>query len=90
MYPRTPKYIVVERKIRNAIKRGEIIDKLHGERDLAKEYEVSYMTIRKSIENLVNDNVLYKVPGRGTYVDNRNTARRFIQHVTSFLENRFK
>lgn len=64
----TPKYILVEEHIRNEIAQGSIIDKLPGERTLAKELGFSYMTIRKAIDNLVNEGVLFKVPTKGTFV----------------------
>ena len=43
-------------------------DKLPGERDLAIEFGVSYMTLRKAVDNLVAENLLYKIPTQGTYV----------------------
>jgi len=69
-----PKYIVVENKIRKAIRRRFFVDKLPGERVLAKTFEVSYMTLRKAIENLVAKGVLYKIPTQGTYVSNPETS----------------
>ncbi|MFT5219950.1 MAG: GntR family transcriptional regulator [Planctomycetota bacterium] len=83
-----PKYIIVENKIREAIKHQKIIDKLPGERVLAKEFEVSYMTIRKAVENLVTDHVLYKVPARGTYVKQRKTLKGMIRNISGYFENR--
>jgi DNA-binding GntR family transcriptional regulator len=49
----TPKYILVEKYIKDQIKKGDIIDRLPGERTLAKELGFSYMTVRKAVENLV-------------------------------------
>ena len=83
-----PKYIIVENKIREAIKHRKIVNKLPGERVLAKEFEVSYMTIRKAVENLATDHVLYKVPGRGTYVKQRRTLKGMIRNIGSFFETR--
>ena len=83
-----PKYIIVENKIRQAIKLRTIVDKLPGERVLAKEFEVSYMTVRKAVENLVSDHVLYKIPARGTYVKQRQTFKGMIRNISSFIENR--
>ena len=37
-----------------------------GERVIAKELGVSYMTARKAVESLVTKGVLYKVPKKGT------------------------
>lgn len=71
-----PKYILVEDHIRKAIKHNEMVDKLPGERTLAKELGFSYMTVRKAIENLVNEGILYKIPTKGAYVVDRRTLKR--------------
>lgn len=70
-----PKYKIVENKIRHAIVCQELTGKIAGERVLAKEYGVSYMTLRKAIDKLVAENYLYRVPTRGTYVNMLATAR---------------
>lgn len=69
-----PKYVVVENRIRQAIRQRLIIDKLPGERVLAKEFGVSYMTLRKAVENLVAAGVLYKVPQLGTFVNHQGSG----------------
>ena len=66
-----PKYILVEKRIRQAIRQRVIVDKLPGERVLAKEFGVSYMTLRKAVENLVATGVLYKIPQLGTFVNHQ-------------------
>lgn len=63
-----PKYVLVENRIKESIRRREITAKLPGERVLSRNFGFSYMTIRKAIENLVAQGLLYKVPARGTYV----------------------
>ena len=65
------KYIFVEYKLRESIKNMKVDTKLNGERKIAKELGISYMTVRKAVENLVADGVLYKIPKRGTYVADR-------------------
>ena len=82
-----PKYILVEEKIRQAIKNREIVDKLPGERTLAKEFGFSYMTIRKAISNLVAEGILYKIPTRGAFVTNRKTAKKKTGIIGYFLDN---
>lgn len=69
-----PKYVLVEKRIRQAIRQRVIVDKLPGERVLAKEFGVSYMTLRKAVENLVAAGVLYKVPQLGTFVNHQGTG----------------
>jgi DNA-binding LacI/PurR family transcriptional regulator len=83
----TPKYILVENKIRQAIKSKEIVDKLPGERTLAKEFGYSYMTIRKAVENLVTEGILYKLPTKGTFVADRKTSKKKTKIIGYFLDN---
>ena len=83
----TPKYVLVQEKIKTAIKNREIVDKLPGERALAKEFGYSYMTIRKAVENLVAEGLLYKIPMKGTYVASHKTARRKTKLIGYFLDS---
>ena len=71
----TPKYILVENHIKLAIKNKQLVDKLPGERTLAQQLGVSCMTIRKSIENLVTQGILFKVPTKGTFVNHKSVQR---------------
>jgi len=68
MKEKIPKYVIVENKIKEDIKHRNMNDKLPGERVLAKEFGVSYMTLRKAVDNLVARDFLYKIPTQGTYV----------------------
>jgi DNA-binding LacI/PurR family transcriptional regulator len=82
-----PKYVIVEEKIRRAIKNREFVDKLPGERTLAKEFGFSYMTIRKAIDNLVAEGVLYKVPTKGAFVTDRKNSKKKTNIIGYFLDN---
>ena len=64
-------YLFVDYIIRKFIRNLEVDTKLNGERTIAKELGISCMTVRKAVENLVADGVLYKIPKRGTYVADR-------------------
>jgi DNA-binding LacI/PurR family transcriptional regulator len=83
-----PKYLLVEDHIRQQIKQRKIIDKLPGERLLAAELGFSYMTIRKAIENLVDEGLLYKVPTKGTYVADRKKQKPKTGTIGYFLDSR--
>jgi DNA-binding LacI/PurR family transcriptional regulator len=83
----TPKYLLVENHIKKAIKQRKIIDKLPGERGLAKELGISYMTIRKAIDNLVNEGVLYKIPTKGTYVADPKAQKKKTKTIGYFLDS---
>lgn len=86
----TPKYIVVENYIKEAIKTKELVDKLPGERSLAKQLGFSYMTIRKAIENLVAEEVLYKIPTKGTYVNKDKKKKKKTSTIGYFLDSSIK
>jgi len=65
------KYLYAEDRIKDFIRYADIDTKLDGERVLAKELGISYMTLRRAVDKLVADGVLYKIPRKGTYVANR-------------------
>lgn len=83
----TPKYVIVKDKIKRAIKNREIVDKLPGERVLAKEFGFSYMTIRKAIDNLVVEGVLYKLPTKGTFVAKGKKAKKETKVIGYYLDS---
>jgi len=82
-----PKYVLVEEHIKLAIKQKTITSKLPGERSLAKELGFSYMTIRKAIDNLVHEGVLYKVPTKGTYVADPTKLKTKTRTIGYFLDS---
>jgi len=83
-----PKYIFVQNKIIEDIKRHVIVDKLPGERTLAKELDISYMTVRKAIENLVQEGVLYRAPTKGTFVSRNGVSKKQTRNLGFFLDDR--
>lgn len=83
-----PKYALVEDYIKQQIKQRKITDKLPGERSLASELGYSYMTIRKAIENLVNEGILYKVPTKGTFVVSQKQQKPKTSTIGYFLDSR--
>lgn len=76
------KYIDIENFIMSNIKNGiyKADDQIPSENQLVKKFEVSRMTVRKAIENLVARNYLYKINGKGTYVINKD------EKTTIFLD----
>lgn len=87
MQKTTPKYLLVEQHIKQAIKKGAIVDKLPGERTLAKDLGFSYMTIRKAIDNLVADGILFKIPTKGTFVGDKKSAKKVTHTIGYFLDS---
>jgi DNA-binding LacI/PurR family transcriptional regulator len=85
--PTIPKYQLVEDHIKQQIKQREIVDKLPGERVLAAQLGYSYMTIRKAIENLVTEGILYKIPTKGTYVSDGKKPKAKTKTIGYFLDS---
>ncbi len=65
-----PIYIQIRESLRAEITRGELKrgEQLPSENELAAKYNVSRMTIRQSIEDLVDEGLLYRRHGVGTFV----------------------
>lgn len=72
-----PKYYAVKIDLLNRINTGEFKcgDKLPSESELVAIYNVSRITIRKALEELVADRVVYRVQGKGTFVQNTAEAK---------------
>ena len=64
------KYIELKKNIINYIKEKDLKphDLIPSTKGLENLYNVSTITIRKAIDELVNEGVLYRVHGKGTYV----------------------
>ncbi|EOD01210.1 GntR family transcriptional regulator [Caldisalinibacter kiritimatiensis] len=69
-YKSSPLYRQIANKIREHINHGDYSygEAIPSEIKLSKEYGVSRVTVRQAIDTLVNEGLLYKVQGSGTYV----------------------
>lgn len=67
---RLPKYKEIENLLRAQIAEGKLCDgmKLPSEQTLALEYNVAYGTIRQAIAGMVQDGLLVRIRGSGTFV----------------------
>jgi DNA-binding LacI/PurR family transcriptional regulator len=63
-------YLQIEKALKGKIERGELVagDQLAPHQELAKEYNVSLITIKKAIWDLVAEGMLITRAGRGTFV----------------------
>ena len=82
-----PLYQQLQRSLRGAIENGIIgpDDALPPERDLAETLGVSRITVRKAIDELVEDGLLIRKQGSGTFVSNR--VEKNFAKLTSFSED---
>ena len=86
-----PKYYLVKKAIVENID-NEVYDSkepIPSERELMETYQVSRITIRKAIDELVTEGYLYKVQGKGTYVKTDEGSNNLFS-ITSCTEDVLK
>jgi len=83
----TPIYQKIENDIKTKIERNELKsgDIIPSENQLTQLYDVSRMTVRQALNNLVSDGYLYKHKGKGTFVSQRKIEKN-IHGVRGFTE----
>lgn len=82
-----PIYVTIRDSIKHRVDEGvwTIGDRLPSERDLAEEFAVSRMTLRQAVSLLVDEGVLERRVGSGTYVASRRVQEK-MRGTTSFTE----
>ena len=82
-----PLYQQLQRALRNAIDKRILgaDDALPAERDLAEELSISRITVRKAIDGLVEEGLLTRRQGSGTFVAAR--VEKNFSKLTSFSED---
>ena len=82
-----PLYQQLQRALREAMERRLLgpDDALPAERDLATEFSVSRITVRKAIDGLVSEGLLVRRQGSGTFVVAR--VEKNFSKLTSFSED---
>ena len=85
-----PIYLRVARRIENAIKRGVIKpgEALPSERDIAALADISRVTVRKAVQDLVRTGLLVQRHGSGTFVTPKvDRVEQSLSQLTSFTED---
>lgn len=82
-----PLYQQLQRVLRDAIQKKKLgpDDALPAERDLAEEYAVSRITVRKALDGLVSEGLLTRRQGAGTFVAAR--VEKSFSKLSSFSED---
>lgn len=83
-----PIYYQLEAYIKQQIESGDLKeeDAIPSEREFAEKFQISRMTVRQAINNLVLEGYLYRQKGRGTFV-NKKKVEQELQGMTSFTED---
>ncbi|WP_076460679.1 GntR family transcriptional regulator [Limosilactobacillus caccae] len=83
----SPVYIQIHNQLRKNIEdsKWKVGEKIPAERELAAEFNVSRMTLRQAIQALVDEGILERRVGSGTFVANRKVQEK-MSGVTSFTE----
>ncbi len=85
---KAPKYLQVKQKIIHNIDNGSYKEKeaIPSERELITLFDVSRITVRKAIDELVNEGYLYRIHGKGTYVKGEGDQNNLVS-ITSCTQD---
>ena len=79
-----PKYYYLREKLREDIQKWPQNFQIPSEAELCETYRVSRTTVRKALDYLIYEGLLYRVQGKGTYVSPAKVMGRFIQSTAGF------
>ncbi|MGT2465368.1 GntR family transcriptional regulator [Mesorhizobium atlanticum] len=85
-----PLYLQLRRSIEEAVNRGLIGpgDALPSERDIASKADISRVTVRKAVQDLIKGGILVQRHGSGTFVAPRmERVEQSLSRLTSFTED---
>jgi GntR family transcriptional regulator len=80
-----PRYFTIEQSLRARITDLDPHAPLPSDAQLCDEFSVSRMTARAAVQRLVHEGLVYRVPGRGTFVAPAR-ANRTASHILSFSD----
>lgn len=69
------KHHLISDKLRERILAGKYVEQIPGQRVLAEEFGVNFLTVRKAVATLVREGLLDKQTGRGTFITRLKRAR---------------
>jgi GntR family transcriptional regulator len=91
-----PLYLQLEQIIKSRVLKGEFLpgDKIPTEKELCETYQVSTITVRQAILNLVKEGLLYRRQGKGTFISDVETKNlkkiQFAGNIDGFIKNGLK
>jgi len=87
-HKKVPLYYQLENILREKIRSGELGEgeQLPTENELIEQYGVSRITVRQALSSLVNEGLVERIPGRGTFVTKRPSVKGTMR-LTGFVED---
>ena len=84
-----PKYLVVKQELLSAIKAGKYppSSMIPSENQISKLFQVSVITARKALQELVNAGVVYRIKGKGSFVQ---AKEEISEHLTGPPEHKMR
>lgn len=82
-----PMYHQLKEMLENLIKSGELKpgDRIYSENELCEMYDVSRITAKRALDEMVKAGYLYRLPGRGSFVQGRKIDHK-LSNFYSFTE----
>jgi GntR family transcriptional regulator len=79
MNKNAPLYVQLKEEIISAIQDGKYKpgDLLPSQRSIADSHDMSHMTVRRAINELINEGVIYSIQGKGIYVAQQKVASEY-------------
>ncbi len=83
-----PRHTQISEWLRDQIETGKFKaeEKLPSENELAKKFDVSRVTIRRALQSLESEEIIYRCQGLGSFVSDDRTSHNLIQ-LTDFNED---
>jgi LacI family transcriptional regulator len=80
-------YLQVAGILRNQIYYGEIQDRLPSSREIAEAFGLNFKTANKALDILVQEGLVKRVKGKGTFLANPNTTSKTGYHIGLILSD---
>lgn len=83
---RVPYHFQIRDVLKNEIAQGIYVEKIPSERELMDRFAVSRTTIREAVSHLVNDGIIEKIHGKGTYVKQTKQVHEWLHTLNSLTD----